>query len=42
MNVHDLIQGVFVFMKVEDGMKAVFEKLTANIILSGERMKAFP
>lgn len=42
MNVHDLILGVFILIKVEEGMKAIYEEPTANIIFNVERMKGFP
>ena len=39
MNVHDLIQGVFILIKVEERMKAIYEEPTANIIFTVERKK---
>ena len=42
MNVHDLIRGVFILINVEEGMKAIYEEPTANIIFSIERMKGIP
>ena len=41
-NVHDLVPGNLVLIKVEEGMKFIYEKLTANIILNDKRMKASP